>query len=74
MAIYEWHHISRKGPDGHQGAVLPLVRLLRVCVNDASTLPAGLSRECGDLLLYLLAFAFRTCSFGFFIFSETLYH
>ena len=43
-------------------------------VKNASTFSAGLGRECGDLLFYLFAFAFRTCSFGFFVFSETLYH
>ena len=63
-----------KRTDGLEGPLLPLLRLLRVRVSDASTLPAGLSRECGDLLFYLLAFAFRTSSFGFFIFAETLYH
>ena len=63
-----------KGADGLEGALSPLLRLPRVRVSDASTLPAGLSRECGDLLFYLLALTFRTSSFGFFIFAETLYH
>jgi hypothetical protein len=39
----------------------------------ALTFPAGLGRKQGDLLFYLLAFAFRTCGFAFVMFTETLY-
>jgi hypothetical protein len=73
MAIHEWHHISRKGPDGIKNAVLPLLPFQRAYFNNALTFPAGLDHERGYLLFYLLAFTFRTRNFYLFMFSETLY-